>query len=387
MKSKSSLALGLVVGLVLLGCRSAQAEEHRATRLGSPATRFAPPLATPEDLRARFRDEMLKPDIASILHQWGWPGDLSDLHRAAATSEITEVQIPVGARMPFMSSRDGGQPVCLRNVLWEGREPIAAYAFAFASNGRRYRCVTPKACSNFFLEDLGAPVLTLVCDAPAEALVGQPVKVCLVLRNAGDAAAPQATVTLPVPDGATYLSPTNGAVSAPLQLSWDFPNLAPGASQQLCAVFVARQAGSMAFAATASADQVAAVRSSCATRVAGISGIRLEVVDLEDPVGVGEVVTYEIKVTDQGSAALDHIRLVCTLPACQQFVSGSGITAVSAQGEQVTTESLPVLAPKEVATWSVVVKALAAADARFSVELYSDEFAKPIQQVESTRQY
>ena len=53
--------------------------------------------------------------------------------------------------MPFMSSREDGKAICLRNILWAGTEPISACAFDFSSNGRRYRCVMPKPCSNFFV--------------------------------------------------------------------------------------------------------------------------------------------------------------------------------------------------------------------------------------------
>ena len=138
----------LVAALAVLCGVSAPAESHRATRLGNPATRFAPPLATPEDLRALFHNEKLKPDFGAILKQWGWQGNLDDLLAAAATAEISDIRIAVGTTMPFMSSRDKGQPVCLRNVLWAGQQPAPAYAFTFASAGHRYRCVTPKACSN-----------------------------------------------------------------------------------------------------------------------------------------------------------------------------------------------------------------------------------------------
>ena len=62
---------------------------------------------------------------------------------------VTEIKMPVGTRMPFMSSRENGKPVTLRDVLWAGDEPISAYVFEFASKGRRYRCVTPRPCSNF----------------------------------------------------------------------------------------------------------------------------------------------------------------------------------------------------------------------------------------------
>ncbi|MEY4200031.1 MAG: hypothetical protein RLZZ265_1771, partial [Verrucomicrobiota bacterium] len=121
----------LAVGLSLhLLCGSpAQAQQHRATRLGNPATRFAPPLFTVEDLRSRFRDEKLQPDFAAVLNQWGWKGRIEDMRRAALTGEVIEWQIPVGERMPFMSSRENGRAICLRDVLWAGKEPAPAYAF------------------------------------------------------------------------------------------------------------------------------------------------------------------------------------------------------------------------------------------------------------------
>ena len=224
---------------MLACCGFARAEEHRATRLGHPATRFAPPLHTPEDLRSRFRDEKLRPDIASILHQWGWKGNLEDLHRAALTAEIVDGTIPVGTRMPFMSSRKDGVAICLRNVIWAGAEPVGAYAFSFSSKGRRYRCVTPKPCSNFFLEDLGpeptpVPVLALQCNAPERQFTGRPVKVCLTLRNRGDGPEPRATVTLPIPPGATLVSATDGGTAVLDRVTWEIANLAPNAPREVC---------------------------------------------------------------------------------------------------------------------------------------------------------
>ncbi len=387
MKKVLPVALLCALALVLPCCRSGAAEEHHATRLGSPATRFAAPLATPEDLRTRFRSETLKPDVASILDQWGWKGAVGDLYRAALTNEITEVSIPIGARMPFMASREGGRPVCLRNVLWEGREPIGAYAFTFSSKGRRYRCVTPKPCSNFFLEDLGGPALALACDTPGEVLAGKPIKVGLTPRNIGDAAETQVAVTLPIPEGATCLSPTNAPVYSAGQLRWTLSELAPGATNQISAVFTLGQPGSLQFVAIARGDLGEAAQCACATRVSGIPAILLEVVDLEDPVEVGKEVTYEIRVTNQGSTAGTHLRIVCTLPGSQEFVSGTGITAVRAEGRTITMEPLPVLAPKAVASWQVRVKALAAGDVRFLTAVSSDQFPNPIHEDESTRQY
>ena len=118
---KTQFFAALAALLVFTGSAGAQpstTEHHRATFLGNPATRFAPPLVTPEDLRARFRDPKLKPDFVNILQQWGWQGNLADLFLAAETNVIKEVEIPVGYTMPFMSSRKHGEPICIRKVLW-----------------------------------------------------------------------------------------------------------------------------------------------------------------------------------------------------------------------------------------------------------------------------
>ncbi len=380
----------LTLGLLLLLGRPARAEQHRATRLGNPATRFAPTLHTPEDLRSRFRDEKLRPDFAEVLRQWGWQGNVADLHRAALTNELTEIKIPVGTVMPFMSSREDGRAICLRNVFWAGTEPISAYAFNFSSNGRRYRCVTPKPCSNFFVEDLGPipkPELALECSAPEQVLLGRQAQVCLIVRNTGNVAESKVQVNLPLAPGVTLASATEGGAASNGGVTWELAELAPGSSRRLCASFNARQLGALPFNSTATGEGAQPVQSSCSTKVVGIPAILLETADLQDPIAVGNEVTYVIKVTNQGSSAGTRVRLVCTLPASEEFVSATGATPVRVQERSLTMEALPALEPKAVAAWQVVVRALAADDARFKVEVSSDQFEQPIHKDEATQLY
>ena len=487
MMSKLRVLLTVLSGLFVFSAMPAQAQQHRATFLGNPAHRFANPLKTPEDLRARFRDPRLKPDIASILEQWGWKGDLADLHRAAETAAISEAPIAVGTRMPFMSSRDNYKPVTLRDVLWAGKEPAPAYAFTFVSKGRKYRCVTPKACSNFFVEDLGpfAPALKLDVSAPASAglcgpfdvkivvrnsgpaeatrvvvtdtlptgwktsdgrpsvrwdvgtlrsgeareavlpvtaaEVGRgtvsakataaedgtvedsasteivapviaidcsvPAKVCLTVRNTGTAAELRTVVTLPIPEGAVPGATTGGGVVADGRVTWEIEGLTPQASRELCATFTLEKLGSLAFEASAKGSCAPAVATRCATQFIGVPAVLLEVVDLEDPIEVGKEVVYDIRVLNQGFGALNNVRMVCFLPSSQEFVSATGTTPAHHQDRVVTLDPLPVIEPKGTVSWRLVVKAAIADDARFKVELRSDEFETPLHENESTRQY
>lgn len=389
MKLAASALLGFAAGLVLF-CSPAEAQQHRATRLGNPATRFAPPLYTPDDLRARFRDPKLRPDFASVLAQWGWAGNLEDLFRAAEAAEVVEWPIPVGERMPFMSSREGGRAICLKDVLWAGKEPAPAYAFNFTSMGRRYRCVTPKACSNFFLYDLGGepkPALALVCHAPAREFTGRPMKVCFTLRNTGDGPEPRTTITLPIPVGAAFNSATEGGVSTEERVTWEIPELAPKTSREVCAVFTMRTPGRVDFKPVASGAIAGPAHCECQTQIIGVHALGVEVVDLADPIEVGKVVTYVISITNQGDQVGTGIRVVCTVPDSQEFVFGSGTTPVSAQGRTVTMQVLPALEGKATATWRVLTKALRPDDSRFRVEYSSDQFEKPIREDEATRLY
>ncbi len=386
---KLTRIFSLTLGLLLLG-RPARAEEHRATRLGNPATRFAPTLHTPEDLRSRFHDEKLRPDVAEVLRQWGWHGNVGDLHHAALTNEISDIKIPVGTTMPFMSSREGGKAICLRNVLWAGKEPISAYAFNFSSNGRRYRCVTPKPCSNFFVEDLGTisePELALECSAPEQVVLGRQAQVCLTVRNTGNVAESKLFLTLPLAPGSTLGGATEGGVLTNGLVRWELDALAPGSSRRVCASFNARQLGAMPFNSTVTSANAKPVPSSCSTRVVGIPAILLETADLQDPIAVGNEVTYIIKVTNQGTSAGTLVRVVCTLPASEEFVSGTGSTQVQSRERTLTMDALPALEPKAVASWQVVVKALSPDDARFKVEVSSEQFEQPIHKDEATQLY
>ena len=185
------LAPALALGFLAV---TAEAQQHRATRLGNPATRFAKPLKKADDLRVLLRAEKMKADVAAILNEVGWKGNLEDLDRAAATAEISEVQVPTGTRLPFMASRKNRKPHALVDVLWAGKKPIDAFGFEFSSNCVRYRLVTPKACSNFWVEELGKDTTDPKCLPPppppvvsvsgaSETCVTQPVEYAITVKN------------------------------------------------------------------------------------------------------------------------------------------------------------------------------------------------------------
>jgi hypothetical protein len=190
-KYAAILAPALALGVLAV---SAEAQLHKAIRLGNPATRFSKPLKKADDLRVLLRGEKTKADVAAILSEVGWKGSLEDLDRAAAAAEITEVQVPSGTRLPFMASRKNRKPHALMDVLWAGRKPIDTLAFEFSSNCVRYRFHAPKACGNFWIEEIGKDTSDPKCAPPppppvvsvsgaGEACVTQPVEYSIAVKN------------------------------------------------------------------------------------------------------------------------------------------------------------------------------------------------------------
>ena len=188
----ASVLIGLALGLA--AALPAEAQQHKATVLGNPATRFAKPLKKPDDLRVLLRSERMKADVAAVLKDAGWPGDPADFDRAAAAADIVSVEIAPGTTLPFMAARKNGKAYAMKDVLWAGKKPIDAFAFEFSSGCMRYRLVTPKACSNFWLENLGKDTADAKCAPPppppvvsvsgaSETCVTQPVEYAITVKN------------------------------------------------------------------------------------------------------------------------------------------------------------------------------------------------------------
>lgn len=380
---------------VVLGAMAASpvlAQQHTAHRLGYPTTRFAEPVKTPEELRDRLTCERLRADVEVVVGLCpNWKGDVEHFRQAAATAPIRDVLIPVGARMTAMSTRRNGRLIVLQDLLWAGDAPIDAYDFTFYSKGRQYRCLTPKICCNFWVEDIGPdtrrPVLALTCTVPAEVPLGHPVEVCYTLTNTGDIPDDQVTVTLPIPEGATYVGAGAGSNPAARRLVWRYPNLEPGASRQFCGQFAAPEPGLLTFTTTATGKTAETAVCQGDVDVVTIPAVLLEVIDLEDPIEIGQPNTYEVRVYNQGLHPLTNVGIACSLEPRQEFASGSGPTAVTGSGTAISVAPLPVLAPRSQACWQVVVKALAEGDVRFAAALTADQCDRPVEETEATRQY
>src|SRR5262249_31767210 len=113
------------------------------------------------------------------------------------------------------------------------------------------------------------------------------------------------------------------------------------------------------------------------------AALRLEVIDIGDPVEVGKQVEYQIEVANTGSKPAGGVQVIATLPAELKAVNTVGGPA-NVQGQTITFGKLEALAPGQTQKYSIKAEALKAGDVRFEAKLLSDILTSPVTETEST---
>jgi uncharacterized repeat protein (TIGR01451 family) len=230
------------------------------------------------------------------------------------------------------------------------------------------------------------PVLVVTKTGPEKRYLGRPATFEISVSNTGDAPARGTILTDTIPPGMRFESATDGVTPSAGSLTWNLGSLAPGATRNVSVTLTAATSGTMHNTATATA-YCAESAASTVMNVEGIPAVLLEVVDLDDPVEVGQNVTYEIRVTNQGSADGTGVTLTCTLPPEQEYVGATGPGRVAATGQTITFDPVPTLSPGGVLTYRVTVKALRAGDVRFRATMKTDQTTSVVEETESTHLY
>lgn len=218
-------------------------------------------------------------------------------------------------------------------------------------------------------------------------LLGRDVDYGITVTNTGDAVARKLVVEEAVPAGAKINSVSdNGRVEAG-RIVWNLADLAPKQSQSVKVSLHPAAVGSVEASTRASAYCADAAAAQGKTAVIGIPAVLLEVVDLTDPVEVGKETVYVITATNQGTATDINVHIVAELEDSFLLSSTAGATDATVNGLRIDFAPLPKLEAGAKAEWKVTAKAVAPADARFTVIMTSDLRKRPVMETEATTLY
>jgi uncharacterized repeat protein (TIGR01451 family) len=241
------------------------------------------------------------------------------------------------------------------------------------------------------------PKLEVTVSGPPTEYLNKSAAYTVTVKNVGDAPARHAQVAF----GTAGRGQVSGVVvtdrvegeprvassPAALKEATDLETLKPGESKSVTVTVRAAKEGEMPLVATALATCVAPVTASARTNILTLPALRLEVVDLDDPIRVGGDVVYRITVKNQGTGADKNVSVTATLPAELTFVGAMGPSEAKAEGQTIRFGTLETLASGDQAVWRLQAKGTKAGDVRFEVQLTSDSLKKPATETEPTRLY
>lgn len=232
------------------------------------------------------------------------------------------------------------------------------------------------------------PVLAISCVGADRTFIGRSTDFEITVKNTGDGPANDTIVTVPAPPGARLLRTTEGGIASSGNVSWRLGTLPPGESRTVLASFSADEATTIRVSTGAQAVCAPAVHTSCQTVVVGIPALLLEGADDPDPVQLGDTTTYTLTVTNQGTAPLTNVKLVCTLePDSMEYVSDAGASDAVVNGPSIVFAPIAQLEPKARATYRVVIRARKEGQVQFKGEASSDEITRALIKTETTNFY
>jgi len=229
------------------------------------------------------------------------------------------------------------------------------------------------------------PVLAIEANAPKIDYINMELPYTITVTNTGDWPAIKTRIESILPQGLTFVRGSQGASLQDGKVVWNVDRINPGQSAAASLTLMPAVIGSVENTFRASADCADVVSAIAKTEIKGAPGILLELSDVSDPIRVGNNTTYRIMATNQGPVPVTNIAITATLDDSMNLVSSKGATQgqVSENGV-IAFAPLGFLAPKTQAIWEVTVKAAVEGDARFKVEMTSDQLVTPVMETEST---
>ena len=231
------------------------------------------------------------------------------------------------------------------------------------------------------------PKLSITKTGPDTQYIDREVTYDITVTNTGDWPAFNTIIEDEIPAGVTFVSAGRGGVLVQNKVMWKVARLNPGAMAKTSVTYMPRNTGTVVNTVKASAVCADTASVTAQTQVRGVPAVLLEVIDLIDPVRIGNTTTYRIEVTNQGSAIATGIAITAVLEPQMEYVSSTGATNGMIVDKTITFSPLPSLAAKSKVTWEVTVKAKNAGDVRFKVIMKDDQLDRTVEETEATRFY
>jgi len=237
--------------------------------------------------------------------------------------------------------------------------------------------------------EITAPTLELTAEMPSRRYLQRPATCLLSMANAGTAPARSIELAAQLPPGMKFVRANHAGwyEERTHRVLWNLEELPPGEVGSVELVVMPVDLGPQKIVAAARSADGLSQQTAHTVEVEGVAALFFEVTDSEDPIEVGGVTEYIVRVGNQGTKAASGVRLAATLLGDLEPVDAKGPGAYRVDNLSFVFEPLAKLAPSEEAVYRVRVRGRREGDQRMQVQLASDDHPAPITKEEITRVY
>ncbi len=237
--------------------------------------------------------------------------------------------------------------------------------------------------------EVTAPTLELTAEMPSRRYLQRPATCTLSMINAGTAPARAVELVVQLPAGMKFVRANHAGwyEERSHRVLWSLEELPPAEVGAVEMVLMPVDLGPQKIVAAARSADGPSAQASHTVEVEGLAALAFEVTDSEDPIEVGGLTEYVVRVGNQGTKAASGVRLTATLLGELEPVEAKGPGGHRIDNLSVVFEPLTKLAPSEEAIYRVRVRGRREGDQRMQVQVVSDDHPAPITKEETTRVY
>ena len=237
--------------------------------------------------------------------------------------------------------------------------------------------------------EVTAPTIELAIDMPLRRFLQRPATATIAIVNAGTAEAKGIELAAQLPPGMKFLRANNAGWhdDRTHRVLWSLEELPAGETGTVELVVMPVEFGPQKIAAAARTADGLSHQAAHVCEVEGLAAVTFEVLDSEDPIEVGGLTEYVVRVTNQGTKPATGVRLSTALLGDLEPVAAEGPVGHRIENLTVMFEPLAKLAPAEEAVFRVRVRGRRAGDQRVQVQLVSADHPAAITKEEVTRVY
>lgn len=234
-----------------------------------------------------------------------------------------------------------------------------------------------------------APSLTLSASGPGLRYLNRAAKYTLTATNNSNASSDNVRISQIIPAGFDFVkADQSGRWDAERRtVSWYIGQMQPGQSKTVELELLPKDLGEFRQQFRVTGDAGVEAASVVVTRVEGAASLVMEVKDAEDPIEIGNEMTYAICVRNEGSKSASKVAVSCELPPDVELVDVDGPTQHLVESGMLIFKPVPQLAANDSITFRVTVKGTAAGNMKLRARLTSESIQKPLIVEEATQFY